>query len=244
MLDNYNLIGMLILIFTISIIVLIVLVIKRLKGFKKITIGFFSLILVLLIGFSIFILVSTKNIESELTAREIQHRFDEINQKYEMGEEFDLEDAAFVKKYGDDHNIPETIQEIEIPLLETKSFYETESYNSSDSFDGYLEGTISSEHGVFKNSYSIAITAGKLDTNDITPSKITAYVTHTAYGTIGSGGIGIVYSKTLSDSVTNQNSIFFSRSVEYRGSVAYSATNTYVDFKLLDGSFTILGDPV
>ncbi|CQR45896.1 hypothetical protein BN1058_00137 [Paraliobacillus sp. PM-2] len=87
-------------------------------------------------GFLVPILVGAEEGNTKLTESEIQQRFNEINQKYETGKEFNSEDTAFVKKYGD-VNLTEQSQEIQ-PFAEKQSFYETGSYGSSAyaHFDG------------------------------------------------------------------------------------------------------------
>ena len=72
-----------------------------------------------------------------------------------------------------------------------------------------------------------------------TPTKITNSVVHAAYGVVGSGGVGLVYSKTLSTSCNKVKSCTIDESEPYSGVVAYWSTNAKATLYYSGGSLSI-----
>ncbi|MBX0358910.1 hypothetical protein [Halobacillus sp. Nhm2S1] len=170
-----------------------------------------------------------------LTEDEITERFLEINEKYDVGEELNEVDKAFVKKYAEPQN-EEKVSEPIVQPLALDYFYETKTYGS---FTGYLSGNVTSDHGFLENSFSVDASSGRYSSDDATPSEIETFATHVAFGTVGSGGVGKVYGKTVSSKSTDSNANYLNTSRSYTASVVYSTTRAYTDISVLGGEFTI-----
>lgn len=164
------------------------------------------------IGLAVVLSIGTVHAETELTKEQIAQRFEEINAKYDIGEPFTPEDAEFVKKYATPANTNG------VSPMKTDTFYVT---GSSGPISGNISGSVTANHGVMTNSwganFTTTVTKG-------TPTSIKNTVSHTAYGLIGSGGIGKVYSNTLSATCKNTKSCKLADSEKYSASVAYSYT--------------------
>jgi hypothetical protein len=122
---------------------------------------------------------------NNLTSQEITQRFQIINEKYKIGEVFSAEDAAFVKKYAERPSSLGVQSRKSVSLRFSKS-------NKKISFT--VEGTLWTDIGMINHSYGANFTT---TVTKGTPTSIKNSVTHTAYGIIGSRGIGKVYSGTL-----------------------------------------------
>jgi hypothetical protein len=122
---------------------------------------------------------------NNLTPQEITQRFQIINGKYKIGEVFSAEDAAFVKKYA------ERSASLGVQSRKSRSFDLSKS-NNKISFR--MKGTVWTDIGIINHSFGAKFTT---TVTKGTPISIKNSVTHTSYGIIGSGGIGKVYSGTL-----------------------------------------------
>lgn len=197
------------------------------KSLYKLLTGIFGVIVISLL-FSVSLVSAS---ETELTENEITQRFLEIDQNYDIGEELNSEDEAFVKKYSEkqDKSNENLIQ----PMAST-NFFNT---GSRSGYTGAISGYLSSDHGWANNSFSANVTAQQYGSSgNVTKNHI--FITHTAFGIVGSGGVGKVYSNTVSDEGSG-NSNNYSVSRNYTASVAYSTTRAYVDFTISGTDFTV-----
>lgn len=174
---------------------------------------------------------ASANTETQFKTKEqIDSKFLEIDSKYAIGEEMSAEDQEFVKKYADK------------PLLKIKG--DQPQYGSA-SFTKYRTvagiqartwGTVSSNHGVWSNDYGANMTTQTFSGN---ANKIKNTVSHTAYGVVGSGGVGKVFSDSLSSTCNNGSSCKLNEKQNYSASVAYSKTIASGTVYYPGGSFTI-----
>ncbi|MFS0766912.1 hypothetical protein [Peribacillus phoenicis] len=81
--------------------------------------------------------------------------------------------------------------------------------------------SVSSNHGIVNNSFGGYVTT---TVTKGTPTKITTKIRHTAYGLVGSGGVGKVQDKTLTASCTSGKYCTLKQTYPYTASVAYSTT--------------------
>jgi hypothetical protein len=167
-----------------------------------------------------------------LTFEEIDQKFEEINDQYNIGEEMNIEDQEFVKKYADKPMLGISGKEQAIQYG-TRSFTK---YRTVAGIEGRTWGTFTVNNGLWNNSYGVNMTTQALKGS---PSKISNTVTHTAYGPIGSGGVGKVFSSSLSNSCNNVKSCKFNESERYSAAVAYSNTYPRGTIYYSGGSFTI-----
>lgn len=160
-------------------------------------------------------------IEHEIDADDIQAKFEEIADSYELNEPLSDEDAAFVKKYSDTfvRDEDELIQP-----LKSSSFDKTK-YNSGKSIGLWLKGNVKSSHAVLSNSFG-GRNATYVVKNSKKATKITAKIRHTAFGIIGSGGVGKVYDGSISATCKKKGvySCTAEGTKKYTASVAYSNT--------------------
>lgn len=153
--------------------------------------------------------------QEELTTEEIQQRFEEINNKYEVGEAFSKEDAEFVLKYG--NKVPKPG---EIKPAETygKIF---NGQNSSFGITANIWGFWQVEARPFDGEYYVELnteTSSKVD-------KIKNEVRFTAYGIVGSGEIGIIYDRIHDTTCSNTT---FCRMVVDQQYFGVGTVTTYV----------------
>ncbi|WP_096435694.1 hypothetical protein [Alteribacter populi] len=173
------------------------------------------------------------NNEDDLTTEEIIEKLEEIDTKYEVGDRLSDDDAEFIKEYA---KMDVVYEATEIQPLGGNSFIRT-GQNNSGSVRARAAGTVGSSHGIINNSYyanfTTSITTGGYLVNSIRNS-----VSHSAYGAIGSGGIGKVFSGSKGTTcVTNTCESNLKES--YSASVAYSSTIARATINWSSGSFTI-----
>jgi len=161
--------------------------------------------------------------EGELSDLQIRETLDEINDRYEVGEAFSEEDANFVKKY--------VVSPSESVQLMDEGGHETFSgaLGSTEGF-GFIKYTISNKMTYFDGFINV-------QTKDASVRDLGYEARITAYGIIGSGGLGKVYDRTWTDNAkTNYIGRNFSDSFEsigvilnfnYRGLVDGSSFNLY-----------------
>ncbi|SDJ17708.1 hypothetical protein [Alteribacillus bidgolensis] len=158
--------------------------------------------------------------EENLTEEQIAEKFEEIDSTYDVNEELSEEDAEFIKKYANVTQPEETsVDMVQSSSQETSSetFYGTGSAPNSNESAAVL-GTYTLNQGYISQSYKISMTAAM---NSGTADKITNEHTHTAYGTVGSGGLLKVYSKNDSRSCSNEQSCYSYFSEDYSAHVVY-----------------------
>ncbi|EJR28884.1 hypothetical protein [Bacillus mycoides] len=166
-----------------------------------------------------------------LTKDQIIDKFEEINKKYPYNVEFSKEDADFVRTYAKSSVFGET----EAATLARNSEYFNKGGGGSG-ISATMNGYVWDEINVVNHSYGAYFSTR---VNSGSASKIVNSVTINAYGAVGQGGVGRVYSNTLSDSNTNQNYLYSDISGGYSAVVAY--TSKYAQAKVTNsyGTFTI-----
>ncbi|MDA2314395.1 MULTISPECIES: hypothetical protein [Bacillus cereus group] len=164
------------------------------------------------------------------TKEKIESKFLEIDAKYNVGEELSAEDQDFVVKYAD-----KPLLKIKDPGPQYGSSSFTK-YRTVAGIEARTWGTVSSNHGVWNNDYGANMTTQTFSGN---ANKIKNTVSHAAYGLVGSGGIGKVYSDSLSTTCDNGSSCKLNEKRDYTASVAYSKTIASGTVYYPGGSFTI-----
>lgn len=177
-----------------------------------------------------------------LTDEEIANKFLEIDSKYEVGEELSSEDAKFIKKYAKIANQESFVKRSPldqnddlISTLATGTNFGGKGSNPSGTIAAATVGTYTLNPGYINQSYSISMTTAMTKGS---ASSIKNSYTHTAYGAIGSGGVGKVYSNSDSSSCSSQ-SCYSSFSDSYSAIVVYYTTVVKSLITYSGGSFTI-----
>ncbi|MEA1012678.1 hypothetical protein CN491_24175 [Bacillus cereus] len=167
-----------------------------------------------------------------LTSEEIDRKFEEINVKYGIGEEMAIEDQEFIKTYADKPMLGISGKD-QIQPYKTNSFTK---YRTVAGIEARTWGTASSTHGAWNNTYGANMTTQTFKGN---ATKLSNTVTHTAYGLVGSGGVGKVFSNSLTSSCNNRKSCKLNKTEKYGASVAYSNTVVRGTVHYPGGSFSI-----
>jgi hypothetical protein len=167
---------------------------------------------------------SAESLQKDLTQEEIYQKLSEISD--DVGEELSFDDAEFVKLYAKTSNSP---------IMPVKTATVSGS-NSNSKISANLKGSVSSNHGIVNNSFGGNVTT---TVTKGTPTKITTKIRHTAYGLVGSGGVGKVQDKTLTASCNSGKSCTLKQTYPYTASVAYSTTNAEATISYSGGA---LGD--
>lgn len=184
---------------------------------------------------------------SLLTKEEIASKLLEIDGKYDVGQELNEEDANFIKKYGmkpaeptsvivkkDAHTLAK--ETLAAAASGTGSNFSGTNSNSSGSVKASTIGTYTLNPGFINQSYQITMTTAM---SKGTATKITNSYTHTAYGAVGSGGIGKVYSNSDSSSTSSKPSCYSDFKDSYTAVVVYYTTVVKAVITYSGGSFTI-----
>ncbi|MFJ7640729.1 hypothetical protein [Peribacillus sp. NPDC097225] len=165
---------------------------------------------------------------SNLTQEEIDAYFEKIDQEYNIGEEFSLKDQTFVEMYAKKAN-PSGM-----------TLFASKSISGSKTSNGVtvkVSGTIKDD---IQNILNQSFSASSLKTSTTAgSSKVTSVKTvvyHNAYGLVGSGGVGKVYSGSLSTSGKNTT---LTATKKYTAVVAYASTWCTVTVNHSGGTFTI-----
>lgn len=119
---------------------------------------------------------------------------------------------------------------MDVPVL-----FGTESFMKDKERDGafyQIIGSVSANHGLVNNSFSGRF--GVFSSGTI-PKKIKLNLEHIGFGIIGSGGVGKVYDKTLTNTCVNKRNCNLDMSRDYSASVAYSKTYAYADITSKNG---------
>ncbi|SMO86562.1 hypothetical protein [Melghirimyces algeriensis] len=157
----------------------------------------------------------------------VDAKMDEIDRKYKVGEMLSKEDAEFVKEHANGRSGG-------IGILKTNHF------KRSGGISGLrvsLRGSVTANHYLATNTWGVNYTAKKTS-GAKKLKKIYMYGKHTAYGIIGSGGIGKVYSNTL-DVTCKRSSCKNAQTDKYSASVAYAHTTANAKFYYSGGSFNL-----
>lgn len=161
-----------------------------------------------------------------LTEQEVQDRFREINSTYDIGEAFNASDAEFVLTYGINPDSPST---------RDSKYFHTSGTGSGTTVQA--SGTLY-HNGTFNYTYGGNITISK--SNGPTPRNLKLTVHCTAYGPVGSGGVGIIYNDGVSTSEANSAYFSASPSRTYSGVMTVYSLEAWVDVTTASGNmFTI-----
>ncbi|MEI3611860.1 hypothetical protein [Pseudogracilibacillus sp. SO30301A] len=121
-------------------------------------------------------------------------------------------------------------------LLGTKSYSKTK---TSNGITVKISGSVSVTHGINNNTFGG--TVNLTTTKGSTPKKINTYISHEAFGIVGSGGIGKVYSGKVSYSCSNKKTCKSGKMTrKYTASTAYSMTRAYADVTTKSGKKLII----
>lgn len=168
--------------------------------------------------FLISVVPANAEVQSEFTEAEINERIKQIADSYDLYEPLNAEDAEFIKKYAIQ---PMDRGNIGVNGYKSSSFNETK-YNSSGTVGVRASGTIWADIGVINNSYGGNFTSRAIKGSSRV-DKIRNSIRHTAFGLIGSGGIGKVYDNSITNTC-NSSICTTNSSKSYVASVAYART--------------------
>lgn len=165
---------------------------------------------------------------SNLSPEEVVSNFERIHNEYNMEEAFTLRDQIFVEMYAKRPNTSE------ISLFASKSIYGSKSANGvtvtvSGTIKDDIQNIINQSFGASGLKTSTTAGASKV-------SSVKTVVYHDAYGLVGSGGVGKVYSGSISTSGLNTT---LSSTKNYTAVVAYASTWCTVTVNHSGGTFTV-----
>ncbi|MEK4145828.1 hypothetical protein NST02_01870 [Robertmurraya sp. FSL W8-0741] len=156
------------------------------------------------------------SLNESLTPQEISEIINDLHNKYDVGETVSSEDEEFLKIYAMKVS-PEEGSKIVPMSLRTFT-----GVGSGGGTKARTLGTLNINVGALKVNYVINMTTAMESGR---AEKITNKYEHAAWGIIGSGGLGRIYSKEDTDSCTNQSCLSTFRN-EYFGLIPlYVTTN-------------------
>lgn len=163
---------------------------------------------------------------SELTAREINERLQQIGESYEVGEALNEEDADFVWEYG---VIPDSQ-----PVTRTSASINEQSTQYGTT--ATLTGTVWHD-GTFNYNFGGNVTGRVI--SGPTPQSMTVTVSCQSYGLVGSSTV-LTYSDNVSQTSYNSTVVNMNKSKNYSGVAAIYVINTQLDVTTASGDgFTI-----
>jgi len=163
---------------------------------------------------------------ANLTQDEVIANFERINKQYAMEEPFSAKDQTFIEMYAKKPSA--------MTLFASKSISGS---NSSNGVTVKVSGTIKDDiQNVVNQSFSASNLKTSTTAGASKVSSVKTVVYHNAYGLVGSGGVGKVYSGTLSTSGKNTT---LTATKRYTAVVAYASTWCTVTVKHSGGTFTV-----
>jgi hypothetical protein len=163
---------------------------------------------------------------ANLTQDEVIANFQRINKEYAMEEPFSVKDQTFIEMYAKKPSA--------MTLFASKSISGS---NSSNGVTVKVSGTIKDDiQNVVNQSFSASNLKTSTTAGASKVSSVKTVVYHNAYGLVGSGGVGKVYSGTLSTSGKNTT---LTATKRYTAVVAYASTWCTVTVKHSGGTFTV-----
>ncbi|MCM3196820.1 hypothetical protein [Priestia megaterium] len=163
---------------------------------------------------------------ANLTQDEVIANFERIDKEYAMEEPFSIKDQTFIEMYAKKPSA--------ITLFASKSISGS---NSSNGVTVKVSGTIKDDiQNVVNQSFSASNLKTSTTAGASKVSSVKTVVYHNAYGLVGSGGVGKVYSGTLSTSGKNTT---LTATKRYTAVVAYASTWCTVTVKHSGGTFTV-----
>lgn len=165
---------------------------------------------------------------SNLNDTEVAENFKRIDEEYEIGEEFSLKDQTFVEMYA------KAVDQNSVELFKSSKFNRSKTVNGitvkvSGTIYDDIQNVINQSFGATNLKTSTTAGASKV-------KSVKTTVHHNAYGLVGSGGVGKVYSGSISKS--GKNNTIDSRK-RYTAVVAYASTWATVSVNYNGGTFTI-----
>ncbi|WP_099354065.1 hypothetical protein [Fredinandcohnia onubensis] len=190
------------------------------------------------------------DINKNLSQEEISARFQEINSSYDIGVPFSPEDTEFVKYYADlklsdtqksNDSIIQPAQVYNPGGTITASFGESKyQYGVGISISGSVRTTMGNLNHTYGGTFTSYIQVGRTNA-----SKVQNFVTHSAYGFVGTSGtyIGLVHSSSISStSGKNPSTWSIDEDKGYAAiGVVYTYTNAYARVTTPSGTFTLYG---
>lgn len=168
----------------------------------------------------------------ELTSYEIDLRFQQIEEKYTVGEELSEEDANFVNQYA---IRPQS--ELEIALQATGGSKKVNASRTKYGVTAALTGNVW-HNGTGTYQWGATLT-GKI-TSGATPKKMKVSAKVQAFGPTGSNGLSLTYTKTLSTTTKNSRTVQMSKSDSYAGLIVAYYVTSQLDVTTASGSeFTV-----
>jgi len=163
---------------------------------------------------------------ANLTQDEVIANFERIDKEYAMEEPFSAKDQTFIEMYAKKPSA--------MTLFTSKSISGS---NSSNGVTVKVSGTIKDDiQNVVNQSFSASNLKTSTTAGASKVSSVKTVVYHNAYGLVGSGGVGKVYSGTLSTSGKNTT---LTATKRYTAVVAYASTWCTVIVKHSGGTFTV-----
>ncbi|MED4030184.1 hypothetical protein P4672_28585 [Priestia megaterium] len=163
---------------------------------------------------------------ANLTQDEVIANFERIDKEYAMEEPFSAKDQTFIEMYAKKPSA--------MTLFTSKSISGS---NSSNGVTVKVSGTIKDDiQNVVNQSFSASNLKTSTTAGASKVSSVKTVVYHNAYGLVGSGGVGKVYSGTLSTSGKNTT---LTATKRYTAVVAYASTWCTVTVKHSGGTFTV-----
>ncbi|WP_407545287.1 hypothetical protein [Priestia sp. HNGD-A6] len=163
---------------------------------------------------------------ANLTQDEVIANFERIDEEYAMEEPFSVKDQTFIEMYAKKPSA--------MTLFASKSISGS---NSSNGVTVKVSGTIKDDiQNVVNQSFSASNLKTSTTAGASKVSSVKTVVSHNAYGLVGSGGVGKVYSGTLSTSGKNTT---LTATKRYTAVVAYASTWCTVTVKHSGGTFTV-----
>ncbi|WP_176586239.1 hypothetical protein [Priestia megaterium] len=163
---------------------------------------------------------------ANLTQDEVIANFERINKEYAMEEPFSVKDQTFIEMYAKKPSA--------MTLFASKSISGS---NSSNGVTVKVSGTIKDDiQNVINQSFSASNLKTSTTAGASKVSSVKTVVYHNAYGLVGSGGVGKVYSGTLSTLGKNTT---LTATKRYTAVVAYASTWCTVTVKYSGGTFTV-----
>jgi len=162
-----------------------------------------------------------------LSEADISDRLAEISAEYDtVGDVLSPEDSDFIKAHAS-VTTPAPLGTV------SRSFTKQGSgAGGSGNINGYMKTTIGP--GVLNNSYSFNVNAS--GSGRVTKTRACGEIR--AYGAVGSGGVGVVFSDTPCNTV-NGTGQQLSRGRSFTALSAYMTITVYTDFSTSSGSFRI-----
>lgn len=165
---------------------------------------------------------------SNLTDEEVSENFKRIDRDYDIGEVFSLKDQTFVQMYAE-------------PVVSSPiTAFASKKVSGSRTVSGMtvkINGTLKHDiNNILNQSFGASNLKTRTTKGYSKIRSIKTTVRHTAYGLIGSGGIGKVYSGSLSTSGKNST---LNGTKRYTAVVAYANTEASAVVNYSGGTFTV-----